>query len=192
MVQQEQELVSQILAGDIRSFEALVNVFKDRVINICYSYANNLTDAEDISQEVFVEVFKSLKKFKGDSSLSTWVFRIASNKSLDHIRKQKRIKRGAGLTSYIEDFKNNDWSAGDMEHPDEDMIQNQRKELLYSGLAKLPARQKEAFVLTQIEGMDQQTVSEIMNTSVKSVESLVMRGRKKLKSVLEKQIKEYL
>jgi len=170
----------------------LVNEFKERVINICYSYTNNLSDAEDVSQEVFVEIFKSLKKFKGESSLSTWVFRIASNKSLDHIRKQKRAKRGAGLTSYINDFKNNDWSVGHLNHPDEEMIQQQRKELLYHGLSKLPGRQQEAFVLTQMEGMNQQMVSEMMNTSVKSVESLVRRARKKLKTTLEKQIKEYL
>ncbi|GAF02307.1 RNA polymerase sigma factor [Saccharicrinis fermentans] len=192
MVQSDKELVNQILEGDIQSFETLVNEFKERVMNICYSYTNDLSDAEDISQEVFVEIFKSLRKFKGESSLSTWVFRIASNKSLDHIRKQKRTKRGAGLTSYINDFKNNDWSVDHMNHPDEEMMQNQRKELLYKGLSKLSGRQKEAFVLTQIEGMNQQMVSKMMNTSVKSVESLVMRARKKLKAILEKQIKEYL
>lgn len=193
MVQQEEQgIVKEILAGNMRSFELLINDFKERVINICYSYTNNLADAEDISQEVFIEMYKSLKKFKGDASLSTWIFRIASNKSLDHIRKQKRVKRGAGLTSYIEDFKNNDWSSGSMSIPDNELIVTQRKELLYYGLSKLPSRQKEAFVLTQIEGLNQQEVSEIMNVSVKSIESLVMRGRKKLKSILEKQIKQYL
>lgn len=193
MVQQhEQDIVDRIIAGDIRAFELLVNDFKERVINICYSYTNNLTDAEDVSQEVFIELYKSLKGFKGDSTLSTWVFKIASSKSLDHIRKHKRIKRGAGLTSYIEDFKNKDWSDGNGGEPDNALIQKQRKEWLYYGLSKLPKRQKEAFVLTQIEGMDQQAVSQIMDATVKSVEALVMRGRKTLKSILAKQIKEYL
>jgi len=190
--QGEQDIIKEILAGNMRAFESLVNDFKERVINICYSYTNDLTDAEDISQEVFIEMFKSLKKFKRESSLSTWIFRIASNKSLDHIRKLKRIKRGLGVTSYIEDFKNNDWSSGALDTPDIKLIQDQRKELLYYGLSKIPTRQKEAFVLTQIEGLNQQTVSEVMKVSVKSVESLVMRARKKLKVLLEKQIKEYL
>ncbi len=193
MVQQhEQVIVDRIIAGDMRAFELLVNDFKERVMNICYSYTNNLTDAEDVSQEVFIELYKSLKRFKGDSTLSTWVFKIASSKSLDHIRKHKRIKRGAGLTSHIEDFKNKDWSDGNGGEPDNALIQKQRKEWLYYGLSKLPKRQKEAFVLTQIEGMDQQAVSQIMDATVKSVEALVMRGRKTLKSILAKQIKEYL
>ncbi|SMO77937.1 RNA polymerase sigma-70 factor, ECF subfamily [Saccharicrinis carchari] len=193
MVQQhEQDIVDRIIAGDMRAFELLVNNFKERVINICFSYTNNLTDAEDISQEVFIELFKSLKKFKGDAALSTWIFKIASNKSLDHIRKQNRIKRGAGLTTYMEDLKNNDWADGNKAVADSKLIDKQRKEWLYYGLSKLPKRQNEAFVLTQIEGMDQQAVSQIMGTSVKSIEALVARGRKKLKSVLAKQIKEYL
>ncbi len=193
MVQQnEQDIVERIIAGDMRAFESLVNDFKERVMNICFSYTNNLVDAEDVSQEVFIELYKSLRKFKGDAALSTWIFKIASGKSLDHIRKQKRIKRGAGLTSYIEDFKNNDWSAGNSGNPDNEMIHSQRKEWLYYGLSKLPNRQREAFVLTQIEGMDHQAVGQIMETTVKSVEALVTRGRKKLKSILEKQIKEYL
>ena len=192
MQQQEQDIVNRIIAGDMRAFESLVNDFKERVMNICFSYTNNLADAEDVSQEVFIEMYKSLQKFKCDSALSTWIFKIASSKSLDHIRKQKRIKRGAGLTSYIEDFKNNDWANGNRDEPDNELIQKQRKEWLYYGLSKLPKRQKEAFVLTQIEGMDQQAVSQIMETTVKSVEALLTRGRKKLKSILEKQIKAYL
>ncbi len=188
----EKEIIEQIVDGNMRFFESLVNDYKDRVINICYSYTNDLQEAEDVSQEVFIELFKSLKSFKGNSSLSTWIYRIASNKSLDHIRKTKRIKRGAELTSYIEDLKNSNWMDNAYGSPDVLIIQEQRKELLYYGLSKLSGRQKEAFVLTQIEGLTQQVVSEIMETSTKSIESLVLRARKKLKTMLEKQIKEYL
>ncbi|WP_083631159.1 RNA polymerase sigma factor [Labilibacter marinus] len=188
----ELDIINQILAGNMREFESLVNDYKERVINICYSYTNDIADAEDISQEVFIEVYKSLKKFNAKSSISTWIFRIASNKSLDHIRKQKRIKRGADLTSYISDFKNNEWSVGAAEDPSDILIQEQRKELLYYALSRLQSRQKEAYVLTQIEGLSQQVVGEIMNTSAKSIESLLLRAKKKLKSILEKQIKNYL
>lgn len=190
--QQNQDITEKIKAGDMRAFELLVNDFKERVMNICLSYCNNKTDAEDIAQEVFIEIYKSIRKFKGDSALSTWVFKIASNKSLDHIRKQKRLKRGASVTSYIEDLKNYAWADGNTMVPDSKLIEKQRKEWLYDGLSKLPKRQNEAFVLTQIHGMDQQGVSEIMDCTVKSVESLVLRGRKKLKSILSKRLKEFL
>ncbi|TLX78321.1 RNA polymerase sigma factor [Labilibacter sediminis] len=189
---EEQNVVNQILNGNIHAFELIVNDFKERVINICFSYTNDLTDAEDISQEVFIEVYKSLHQFKKQASLATWIYRIASNKSIDHIRKRKRLKRGSELTGYLEDQKNIDWVTQNQSTPMDEVIQIQRKELLYYGLSKLPKRQKEAFVLTQIEGFDQKSAAEILETSVKSIESLVIRGKKKLKSVLEKQIKYYL
>lgn len=189
---EEQEIVDQFLGGDIQVFEVIVNDFKDRVMNICFSYTNDLNDAEDVSQEVFIEVYKSLRQYKKQSSLATWIFRIASNKSIDFIRKRKRLKRGNSLTSYLEDYKNIDWINQGQQNPADELIQEQRKQLLYFGLSKLPTRQKEAFVLTQIEGFDHKSAAEILQTSVKSIESLVVRGKKKLRSMLEKQIKDYM
>lgn len=189
---EEQEIVDQLLGGDIQIFEVIVNDFKDRVMNICFSYMNDLNDAEDVSQEVFIEVYKSLSQYKKQSSLTTWIYRIASNKSIDFIRKKKRLKRGSSLTSYLEDYKKADWINQSQQDPAEELIQEQRKQLLYLGLSKLPTRQKKAFVLTQIEGFDHKSAAEILQTSVKSIESLVIRARKKLRLVLEKQIKDYL
>ena len=184
--------IESFLQGDYKSFEIVVNLFKDRVVNICYSYTNNYHDAEDVAQEVFVELYRSLHKFKNQSTLSIWIYRIASNKAIDFIRSKKRQKRGSGQIGYLEDQKYYDWIVGDNKSADDELIQQQRKSLLYDALNKLPSRQKEAYVLTQIEGFDQSTVAEIMETSVKSVESLVVRSKKKLKQILEKRIKEYL
>lgn len=189
---EEQEIINQVLDGNIYSFETIVNNYKERVINICFSYTNDQNDAEDISQEVFIEVYKSLNQYKRQAALATWIFRIASNKSIDHIRKRKRLKRGSALTSYLDDSINEDWMIHRQHNPADELIQEQRKQLLYAGLSKLPTRQKEAFVLTQIEGFDHKSAAEILKTSVKSIESLVIRGRKKLRAVLEKQIKDYL
>ncbi len=174
------------------NFEEFVNEFKDKVINICYSYTNNIADAEDISQEVFVEVYRSIDQFKMQSSLSTWIYRIASNKSIDYLRKQKRIKRGSGMISYLDDFVRKDITSQSEGFADDALIQEQRKELLYNAISRLKDTQKKAYVLTQIEGMTQQQAADILNTSVKSVESLVTRARSKLKKMLEKQIMHYL
>lgn len=192
VIYNEIEQIQMALNGNMQAFENIVNSHKDKVINICYSYCNNLHDAEDIAQEVFIELYKSLKKFNHKSTFSTWVYRIASNKSLDHLRSQGRVKRGAGLISFLGDdnylgaSKSSDVTASDK------IIDEQRKAFLYAGLEKLASRQKEAFVLTQIEGLPQKEVAEIMESSVKSIEVLVVRARKKLKSVLEKQVKNYL
>ncbi|WP_075602511.1 RNA polymerase sigma factor [Saccharicrinis aurantiacus] len=188
----EIEQIQMASNGNIQAFEQIINSYKEKVINICYSYCNNQHDAEDIAQEVFIELYKSMKKFNHKSTFSTWIYRIASNKSLDFLRAQGRTKRGAGLVSFLGDdnyitaFKSSESTASD------EIINEQRKEFLYAGLSKLANRQKEAFVLTQVEGLPQKEVAEIMETTVKSIEVLVVRARKKLKTVLEKQIKNYL
>ncbi len=193
MIQLEEKIdIDSLLEGNYAAFENVVNTFKSKVVNICYSYVNNTDDAEDIAQETFIELYKSLKKFKKQSSLSTWIYRIASNKSIDFIRSKTRAKRGYGRISYLKDDQNIlDWGVRGNEEADDRIIQQQRKELLYDALEKLLLKQKEAYVLTQIEGLDQKTTAEILDTSVKSVESLVIRAKKKLKQVLEKRIKEF-
>ncbi len=183
--------IKQAIEGDRRAFECIVKSYKDKVFRICYSYTNSVHDAEDIAQDAFVEVYKSMGTFNQQSSVSTWIYRIASNKAIDHIRKHKRKKRDTGVLNYLDDDQNTfeieaEGSAA------EDIISQQRRKFLYQGLNKLPERQKKAFVLTQIEGMTHKEVAEIMQTTVKSIEVLVVRGRKKLKQVLEKQIQNYL
>jgi len=177
---------------DNLDFEDVVNVFKDRVINICYSYVRKTVDAEDIAQEVFIEVFKSMDKFRGQSTLSTWIFRIASNKSLDYIRSNNRIKRGKNNVTYLEDSEYWKENVNAVTSADEEIIDAQRRELFYNALSKLNSKQQEVYVLTQIEGMSQQEVADILKTTIKSVESMVVRARKKLRKVLEKHIKDYL
>ncbi len=184
--------ISEEAEFDNFNFEEFIDEFKDKVVNVCFSYTNNLEDAEDVSQEVFIEVYRSFKNFKNESSLSTWIYRIASNKSIDYLRKQKRLKRGNGRISYLEDFSRQDFASSAGSNTDDPLIQEQRKELLYNAISKLKDKQKQAFVLTQIEGMSQQHTAEVMKTTVKSVESLVMRARNKLKQMLEKQIKHYI
>ncbi|MCW3788650.1 RNA polymerase sigma factor [Plebeiibacterium sediminum] len=194
MIQLEEKIdIDSLLEGNYAAFENVVNTFKNKVVNLCYSYVNNTDDAEDIAQETFIELYKTIKKFKKQSSLSTWIYRIASNKSIDFIRSKKRVKRGHGKISYLEDHQNiQEWGVPGSEQADERIIQQQRKELLYDALEKLSSKQKEAYVLTQIEGLDQKTTADILETTVKSVESLVIRAKKKLKQILEKRIKEFL
>ncbi len=192
MIQVEEKInIDSLIEGDYNTFEVVVNTFKDKVINVCFSYVNNLADAEDIAQEVFIELYKSISNFKKQSSLSTWIYRIASNKSIDFLRNKKRIKRGSGKIDYLEDQNNNfDWRTN-YYSTDDLLVHQQRKELLHQAIEKLATRQKEAFVLTQIEGVDQKTAAEILETSIKSIESLVNRAKKKLRKILEKRISEY-
>ena len=94
---QERELVEKLQRGESEAFRALVEEFKHKIVNTCYRFVMNREDAEDVAQEVFIQVHRSVKNFKGDSSLSTWIYRIAVSKSLDFLKHQKRQKRNISL-----------------------------------------------------------------------------------------------
>ncbi|MFT6699957.1 MAG: RNA polymerase sigma factor (sigma-70 family), partial [Porticoccaceae bacterium] len=92
---EEQEFINQLRQGKQAAFGKLIEVYQQKVFSTCISFVPNNEDAEDIAQEVFLEVFKSVSNFKGEAKLSTWIFRIATNKCLEFIRKKQAKKRFA-------------------------------------------------------------------------------------------------
>jgi RNA polymerase sigma-70 factor (ECF subfamily) len=162
-----------------------VEDFKDRVYNSCIGILQNAQDAEDITQEVFVEVYRSVETFKGESKLSTWIYRIAITKSLDHLRSKKRKKRFGFMTSLFGTEGNEPrYDPADFVHPGV-LLENQEKAAyLFKAIDQLPENQKVAFTLCKIEGQSYQEIAEIMQMSVSSVESLMFRAKQNLKKLL--------
>ena len=144
-----------------------------------------VSDAEDVTQEVFVQVFESIHQFKGDSRLSTWLYRIAVTKSLDQLRRKKRKKRFAFVQSI---FGMNEEEIGITDpgfyHPGVSLENKERSVVFFRALEKLPENQRTAFVLHKIEGQSYVEVAEIMNSSLSSVESLMHRAKMNLKKIL--------
>ena len=101
-----EEIISGLVQGDNQAFRSLVDQFQVPVLNICLGVVHNRQDAEDLAQEVFAEVFRSVKNFRGDSGLSTWIYRIAVNKSINFTRKQKRWKFLAPLDKILPGSEN--------------------------------------------------------------------------------------
>jgi RNA polymerase sigma-70 factor (ECF subfamily) len=95
----ESELIERLKKGDDAAFKIIVEAWQDMVYNTSLGIVQNPEDAEDVAQEVFVQVYESVGQFKGDSKVSTWIYRIAVTKSLDHLRKKKRKKRFAFMQS---------------------------------------------------------------------------------------------
>ena len=104
------QLLNEIANGSTTSLEKLYKDFKARVFNTALSFLRNREDAEEITQDVFVEIFQSAKKFKGDSSVSTWIYRITVNKSLDKLRFRQRKKRFAFVVDIFTK------SSGELKH----------------------------------------------------------------------------
>ncbi len=145
--------------------------------------------AEDITQEVFVTVFRSVLSFNAQSSLSTWIYRITVNKCLDHLRAKKRQK----YNHFSQLFQRGD--PGPPEKPtfDHPGIQMERKEnarYLFEAISGLPENQKTVFVLAHIEELPQKEIAAIMDLSLKAVESLLQRAkanlRKKLSTIYDR------
>ena len=172
-------MIEKLKSNDKNAFNELVTLYKVRVINTCYRFLLDKNDAEDVSQEVFIEVFQSIHSFRGESKLSTWIFRIAVSKSLDEIKKRNRKKRisSLGKTLHLEDVAN--WITGG-KLPDEELIQSENLKQINKALNKLPENQRIAFTLSKIEGFSNLEISDIMNTTIIAVESLIYRAKKKV------------
>lgn len=183
----ELELIQGLRNGDERAFKFLVDTYQDRVYNTTLSIVQNAEDAEDVAQEVFIKVYKSIHNFKGESKLSTWLYRIATTGALDHLRSRKSKKRAGLIQRLFGDNNEPEFEIPDFEHPGAALDRKENAAKLFKAIAQLPENQKSAFVLHKLEDLSYQEVSDVMKTSVAAVESLMHRARQNLKKILKKQ-----
>jgi RNA polymerase sigma-70 factor, ECF subfamily len=165
------------------SFEALYNEYKNLVYNMCLHYVLNTEDAQDITQEVFVKVHQRHHQYNAAAaSLKTWICRIAINHCLDFLKAKKSKKRFGFLGALFHNGSNEPVAdAININHPG---IETEGKEALKNLLQiiyTLPENQKTAVILSKIEDRPQKEVAEIMNTSIKAVESLLQRAKQTIK-----------
>lgn len=184
---QEEQFIKDLQQGKHYAFSQLIDDYQQKVFSTCISFVPNKEDAEDIAQEVFVEVFNSIKKFKEDSKLSTWIYRIATNKSLEFIRKKNTKKRSAFLQSIMgnEIPSNNIKYFTEMNHPGVLLENKEKSEILFKAINQLPEDQRVVFTLSKIDGKSYQEIADITKKSLSSVESLMFRAKKNLQILLE-------
>jgi RNA polymerase sigma-70 factor (ECF subfamily) len=174
-------LVERLQGREERAFKELVESYQNMIINTCYGFLHNTEEAEDVAQEVFIQVFKSISSFRGDAKLSTWLYRIAVNRSLNKIRSRKS-KFFVAIDSLFESEHTHKSSYSVTPH---DSLENQeRAKVLHDAIDKLPDNQKTAFVLSKYKGLPNKKVSEIMSATLSSVEALLNRAKKNLQKNL--------
>lgn len=183
----ETEFIAELKSKNMAAYSKLLDDFQQKVFATCISFVPNREDAEDIAQEVFVEIFNSITKFKGNSKLSTWIYKITTNKCLEFIRKKNTKKRFAFLQSITGNAIPMDKTSyfTEINHPG---ILLENKELnvtLFTAINSLPKSQKVVFTLHKIDGKSYQDVAKITNKSLSSVESIMFRAKKNLQSLLE-------
>nr|WP_319271947.1 sigma-70 family RNA polymerase sigma factor [uncultured Draconibacterium sp.] len=182
------EIIEQLKQGNQLAFKKLVDTHQKLVVNTCYGLVQNREDAEDVAQEVFVEVYRNIEKFRSDSKLSTWLYRIAVNRSLNHIRDNKKHRWFQGFDDE-EAAANKDLlraKTADSDEPEYDLENKQRALILKEAINSLPKNQKVAFTLSKYEELSYHEIAEVMDLSVSSVESLLFRAKKGLQKKLYK------
>jgi len=183
----DQELLEGIEHGDPEAGRIFVDRYQVQVYNVCYGFLYNAHDAEDMTQEVFVEVIRNASKFRGDSKLSTWLFRIATNRSLNFIRNNRKRK----FWIEIDSFFGISGSADAVSRAAEPVAsvdyleQEEQKTALYAAIAALPQNQRTAFTLNRIEDLPYAEIAEVMEISLSAVESLIHRARLNLRKKLQ-------
>ncbi len=180
----ETELVEGIKRRDEEAFRMFVDRYQDIVLNTCNGFVHNSDDAKDLTQEVFLKVYDSIDKFRGDAKLSTWIYRISVNKSLNFLRANKKNRMIGNLDSVV--FSNNSALAiePDSDERDSSLDQLRRSKILYAAINGLSKNQKIAFSLNKLDEISYNEIAEIMNISLPAVESLIHRAKLNLQKTL--------
>ncbi len=174
------ELIHALQQGDEKAYATLVKTYGQMVYSTAFGFFNNRTDAEDLTQEVFLEAFHSINKFRGDSSVSTWLYRITVNKSINQLKKNKKREQLSG--SLIPGGERTMW--GHAKSPDAISENLERRHILHTAMDTLPELQKTAFILHKYDGLPYKEIAQVMNTSLSSVESLIHRAKINLQKKL--------
>lgn len=185
MNRSEEELIKKLQQGDQQAFKIVVDQYQASVYNTVLSIVQNEEDAEDITQEVFVQVYQSVSSFKGEARFSTWLYRISISKALDHEKKRKRKKRFAFMLSLFGEKDETQYHPVEFNHPGVMLDNKEKAGELFKALKKIPNNQRIAFTLNKIEGLNNQEIAAIMNTTFYAVESLLARAKANLKKELE-------
>ena len=183
----DKELLERVILGDRKSFTALYDKFYPQVFKTAFGYLNNNFDADEIVQDVFIEVHRSAGRFNHKSGLSTWIYRITVNKSLDKLRFQKSAKRFSFFSAILfnEDNRLTE-NIADTSNHGLDADNKELEKIIRKAMDTLPETQRTAFVLTQVEDLSGKEAAEIMKTTGKAVESLIQRAKANLRKELGK------
>ncbi|KQU19386.1 RNA polymerase subunit sigma [Bacillus sp. Leaf13] len=178
------ERINQVLKGDHNAFGEIVELYKDKVFQICFRMLGNRQEAEDLAQEAFVRAFVNIRSFNVQMKFSTWLYRIATNLCIDRLRKKKpdyyldaEVSGTEGLNMYSQ-------IASDMAKPEDEVESLELQETIQVEIMKLPEKYRSVIVLKYIEELSLKEISEILDLPVGTVKTRIHRGREALRKQL--------
>jgi RNA polymerase sigma factor (sigma-70 family) len=168
------------------TFDDIYFEYHKMVFNLALQYVQNIEDAEEITQDVFIKVFDNLNSFKKQASLRTWIYRISINQSLDFIKANNSQKRNFISKIFSLNDENFSFEPANFNHPGIQLEQKEAYKKIFTAINQLSDNQKTAIILLKIEDKSQTETAEIMNLNVKALESLFQRAKKNLEILLNK------
>lgn len=183
----EDELIEGLKLQSRAAYEQAYLTYKDVVFRSICKYVSVMEDAEELLQDVFVKAFKKINQFNGHSRLSTWLVKIAINASLNFLQSIKTQKAliVTPVDLIIQEEDEDHEAVSDLPTPEELMLKKEGREILINAFTKLSADQHTACKLFYLEGFPQLEIAEIMNMSLDAVQSLIQRGKIKLRTILK-------
>ena len=176
----EQKWIAAAREGDQGAFEELVRLYEKRVLALTQRMCKNPEDAAEAAQEAFFAAWRGLKNFRGDSSFSTWIYRLASNACVDLLRREGKRQTAVSL----DDEELNLDLPSPLPSPQEEAERQELRERIEAGLQALPPEYRAALVLREIQQLRYDEIGQVLNVDIGTVKSRINRGRKKLRSFL--------
>lgn len=165
------EFLKKLKSGDNSAFEKLCSDYQQKIYSLAFGMCGNREDALDITQEVLIKIHRGIKSFKGDSSLSTWIYKITKNACYDFLRKNK-VNVDEGLTENFVDIS--------VPSADELIILKEKKELVRKFIKQIPVKYKMPLLLREYRGLRYNEIAEILEISEGTVKSRIFRAREYL------------
>lgn len=183
------KLIEAFRKGDEKAFEEIVRRYHRQVANIIYLTLGNREEVDDLSQEVFVRVFRSLERFEYDSSLYSWIYRIAVNLCIDEIRK-KRIRKLIPLDFFTESKLEGEKKSKSVVTASDELLHKEKEEIIRGALAKLSPLHRTVILLREYQDMSYGEISKTLHISQQAVKSRIFRAREELRELLKDYFQE--
>ena len=182
----EQELVQAAQQGDQGAFSRLVEANQGKIYSLCFRMTGNPDDAADLTQEVFLSAWRGLGKFGGQSTFSTWLYRLAANACIDFLRREKRR---SALSMTLEDGEDEDHQADlpdERWSPERELERKELRNAVQKGLLTLSPEHRQVLLLRETEGLSYQEIGQALDLEEGTVKSRIARARLALKDYLQK------
>lgn len=175
-LEQEQQVVQEILSGDKERYAVIVKEYQETVANLCYRLVGNKLEVDEVTQQVFVELYMALPRFRHESRLSTFIYRITVNVV------SKMLKHESRFVSYD---SSQEYTSNDYQHSREDqLMKEEQTRRLHQAIGHLKPEQRTALVLSVFNDFSYNDIAEVMQVSLSKVESLIFRAKKNLQKMM--------